>query len=572
MIRVASYLLILLVAVFVALPQEAEALTSGATYTVVLERMNSDGTLTEVGTTTAIADSSGKITFTFAGVPTNPTVHFLVITVKDSSGNVVRRSFVPAPPAGGTNSLGVNNLSDKQTAMILKAAELVGSDDPIVMAFGLILTRAPGLSSNDIVNIATLGKRVIKDGLTGSFEQFLLDNGISSVKLNTLKDAIAYNPSGKDLSDFTSLFKSAVDNPAQAQDDMAKAGGLIADIFVDAAARADIDLAMILAAHDSAGYLVDNDPQASQALNSLSSTYKSAIEQAMTAFFMRIAYVRMAKEYTKAMTTLNATGSQITRFNQAVTTLTDNLAALDKKYAKYFEDPDNNPMTQAVQQAMNADYQQVFTTFMGDITSTDQEITAMRQNIANALNIPVADLSDVGTYYDYTGQQRNWPIPMVIVTNWVANIISAGGELTYTRDTLPIPSTITWIGSCSGTPNADQYNDQQSCESANGTWTAQRTDFTQQFQQGKELSFAALMGLREDVEIVEMTRYWIYDQNNPNTNGQPTREQEKQAKVDMINNLNNLVGNLGGTTDGSTAISTAEKKALVRLMLPPNPH
>ncbi|NOY65376.1 MAG: hypothetical protein GXO97_08290 [Nitrospirae bacterium] len=558
-----QYLIILFLMIVLAIPGKSFALTAGATYSVTLEKMNSDGTLTEVGTTTVTADSQGKITFNFTDVPTNPTTHFLVITVKDSKNNVVRRSFVPAPPQGGTTELGVNNLSDKQTD-ILQAASLVGSDDPIVIAFGLIFTRTPYLTDSDIQNIAYLGNECIING----FEKFLTDNGVTSSQLTAFKDALAYNANGKDLSDFTALFKSAVDNPAQAEDDMSRAAGLIADIFIDAAAEAGIDLALVLAADDAAGGIADSGAGA-QYFQNLSSQFQTAINQSMMTFHMRLAFVRLAKEYAEAMTALNASGTQVETFNTAMSNLFTAMETLDKKYAKYFTDPENNPMTQQVQQQMDSDYSQAFTTFMTAITSTDADIAQMRQNMANALNISVSQLpSDVGKYYDYTGQYVNWPIPQVVVTNWVAGILSAGGDLTYTRlddSTYPIPDSMGWLGVCSDT----NYADQQSCESNGGTWTKQRTDYT---QMGFPLSFAALMGIQEDVNIAEMTRDYLYDQNNPQTNGQPTWEQERQAKLVLVNTLNAIISNIGGTTDGNTAISNAQKKALVRLMLPPNPN
>jgi hypothetical protein len=562
------FILMMMLMIIVAISGSGFAFSPGAVYTVVLEKMNSDGTLTEVGSTTATADSQGKITFTFTNVPTNPTTHFLVITVKDSNNNVVRRSFVPAPPQGGTTELGVNNLSDKQTDMILQAASLVGSDDPVVIAYGLIFTRSPYLTDSDIQNIAALAKVAIIDG----FEAFLRNNGVSEARLTTFKNALAYNANGKDIGDFTALFKSAVDNPAQAEDDMSKAAGLIADIFIDAAADADIDLALILAADDSAGNIAENGAGA-QYYSALSQQFQSAINQSMMTFTTRIGFVRLAKEYKKAMTTLNTSGTQVDTFNNAINTLSSSLEALDKKYAKYYIDPENNPMTQQIQQQMDNDYQQVFITFMNAITSTDADVAQMRQNMADALSINESDLpQDVGQDYDYTGQQVNWPIPRVVVTNWVASILSAGGDLTYTRlddVNYPIPGNITWLEGCSGIPNAQQYGDQQSCESNGGTWASQRTDFS---QWNVPPSFAALMGIKEDVDIAEMTRGYLYYSSNPETNGQPTKEQERQAKLELIDTLNTIIGNIGGTINGDTPISLAQKKALVRLMLPPNPH
>ena len=386
--------------------------------------------------------------------------------------------------------------------------------------------------------------------------------------MTAFKNALAYNPNGKDIGDFTTLFKSAVDNPAQAEDEMSKAAGLIADIFIDAAAEADIDLALILAADDSAGETAENGAGA-QYMNALSQQFQMSIGQSMATFVTRLNFVRLAKEYTKAMTTLNASGDQVNIFNEAISDFSTALENLDKKYAEYFVDPENNPMTQQVQEAMNADYNQVFTAFMNNITSTDTDITQMKQNMANALGISVSGLpQDFGRYYDYQGNVVNWPIPQVVVTNWLAGILSAGGNLTYTRlddANYPIPGNMAWLGVCSD----PQYGDQQSCESNGGTWTLQRTDYT---QWNIPLPLATLMGIKEDVDIAEMTRGYLYYYGNPETNGQPTRDQEREAKLTFINTLGTIVNHIGGTTDGSTPISEEQKKALVRLMLPPNPH
>jgi hypothetical protein len=104
---------------------------------------SSDGSVTEMDSTTATADADGKIGFSFSSVPTSPDTNFLVLSLLDASDTVVRKSFVPAPPAGGTGELGLNELSTVQTNMILAALAAAGTDDPIVVAYGLILTRSP---------------------------------------------------------------------------------------------------------------------------------------------------------------------------------------------------------------------------------------------------------------------------------------------------------------------------------------------------------------------------------------------------------------------------------------------
>jgi len=95
---------------------------------------------------------------------------------------------------------------------------------------------------------------------------------------------------------------------------------------------------------------------------------------------------------------------------------------------------------------------------------------------------------------------------------------------------------------------------------SNGT-DGQRHDFTAQMP----ASFAALMGLMEDVQIVEETRHAIWQGSN-----QPTAAQKQQARVDFANNLDQIAALISGTTDGTSAISTAQKKALLKLMMEPS--
>lgn len=531
----------ILIALLLVSGSTAHALTAGETYTVTLSKVNSDGTVTEDGSTTATADSDGKITFSFTSVPTSPDTFFLVLTVKDSSDTVVRKSFVPAPPSGGTGELGANSLSTVQTDMILEALSLAGTDDPVVVAYGLILTRSDNLSAADINNVAILGKTAIMSG----FENFLTSNGVSASGLATFKQKLIYNQPNKDLSNFTTLFKSAVDNPAQAGDEMAKAAGLIADIFVDAAIAADIDLGLIIGAHDNAGEVVDSNADASAAFNAFSTAHKTAIEQAMTNFFMRIAAVKVKSSYSEALSTLEASGTQVTTFNAAVTAMMAAMEELDKQYAQYYDDP--SLMTQAIRDAMDQAYQNAFGTFQSAIAASDDDITTMKNNIVAAFSgMTLGDLpADLGTYLDFDGVTTvNWPIPQVVATNWVAQIIGDGGGLTYDRATvaagLPVPSNMGWL---------------------NGSGT--RSDFS---GGGEPPSFTALMSMQEDMMIAEHTRWDIFD----NGSTQPTRAEEKAAELAYKGHKDLIKNNLSGTTDGTEAITDAQKKALILMMEHPS--
>jgi hypothetical protein len=524
--------------------QAGAALTPGDTYTVKLSKVSSDGSVVDIESKTATADTNGKITFSFSDVPTSPTTNFLVLTLLDQSNNVVRKSFVPAPPEGGTGELGLNDLSTVQTNMVLAALAGAGTDDPIVAAYGLILTRSPDMTASEADDVATLGRLAIRGD--GGFEDTLLKHGVTTTQLETFKQKLIYNQPNKDLSNFTALFKSAVDNPDQASDDMSVAAGMIADIFIDAGVASDIDLSLILAGHDAAGDVVQNNPTAAAAFADFGATTTAVINQSMSNFNMRIKAVKLKASYSSALTTLGASGDQVTQFNAAVQDLMTNMKTLDKKYGPYYEDP--SKMTDTIRSQMNQDYSDVFNSFQTAIAGTDQEISDMKATIAQALNIDESTLPpDVGTYYNMNNQKVNWPIPQVVATDWVANILIAGGNLSYDRASvetqLPVPPNMQWLNSNTGT----------------------RTDFSLMPD-----SFAALMGVQEDMQIAEMTRDYIYENDNPDTHGNPTGVQKQAATVAYAANVKLIMDSLSGTTNGSTDISQDYKKALLRLMEHPN--
>ncbi len=111
------------------------ALTPGATYVITVQKMNSNGSVSDYSTTTSTADGDGKLTFSLTSMPTNAECNFIVIIIKDGNGNIVRKGFVPAPPAGATNLMGINGLSTVQTDAVLAAGQTAGTDDPVTVAY-----------------------------------------------------------------------------------------------------------------------------------------------------------------------------------------------------------------------------------------------------------------------------------------------------------------------------------------------------------------------------------------------------------------------------------------------------
>jgi len=341
-----------------------------------------------------------------------------------------------------------------------------------------------------------------------------------------------------------------VDNSSD--DEMAEAGGYMAEIFIDAAAAAGIDAGLILAAHDAAGE-VTFQPTYAQLIASMSSTVQKGMEQSMSSFFTRIAAMKVETDYTQALTALNASGSQLTRYNTAVQTMISTFEVIDATYTDYFMDPDtyvavNGTSHEVVQQAMNIAYDNAFTQFQTDITSTNDEITAMRQAVADSLGIGPGDLpAEFGTMRDFAGNTLNWPIPQAVMVSWVSSIISTGGELTYTRWTdaeLPVPDNMGWL-------NGD----------------GSRGDFS-----SEPASFGALRGLQEDLMIIEFTRFNGFESLGEDATNEDRRNAEKTARLTFQQNVATTVSKIGGTVDGSTSITTAQKKAMLLLLQQPSLH
>lgn len=553
-----------------AVPSHA-ALTPGATYTITIQKMNSNGTVSDYSTTEATADATGKLSFSLTSMPTNADCNFIVFTLKTADGTVVRKGFVPAPPAGSTNELGINNLSTAQTNAILSAGEKIGTDDPIAFAYLITLLRSDGATENDAILFAELGKFAIVG--SGGFEDTLTTSGVTATQLANFKSYLIYNPTAgkKTLRDLTASFKTAVDSgdATTAKQEMQKAGGFMADVFMDAASSAGIDYTLILVAHDAAGVVADahND-----IITQLSTNVQSSMNQSMSAFFQRIAAIKVKGEYTKALNTLNASGTQVDTFNAAVNAMMTAMAAIDADYADFFNDPQGYCTTQGksfntVQAEVSARFQAAFAGFQTAIESTNADIIAMKANVVAAFQVQDSNFNagflpgNFGTYMDFTGTQKNWPIPQVVMVNWLASIIAAGGDLDYTQDTIAIPAMMSaWMGSCDN-PN---FWDKFSCEGNGGVWTTQRRTYNDNTPSPSP-AFNYYMAIQDDIQIIECSRYSIYDGGQ-----QPTREQEKQAKLLFQQRMEAAGDRITGTTNGTTLISDAQKDAIIKLLMQPS--
>lgn len=159
------------------------------------------------------------------------------------------------------------------------------------------------------------------------------------------------------------------------------------------------------------------------------------------------------------------------------------------------------------------------------------------------------------------GSPSNWPVNMVVLTQWATTVAQAGGSLSYTQDTngdVPIPSALSqFMGSCS---NAAYSYHQTACTGNGGTWTAGRKNFASSGFVPTSFPYGHLMNIQQDLMIREFTRF------SNNTGDNTARQAAEQA---FTNGLVTMASHITGTTNGSTLISDAQKKGIVTLMQSP---
>ena len=481
-----------------------DPLVPNAAYTITISKLSSVGQLVDIETVGGTTDGNGLLSFTLTRIPTKDEANFIFLTIKDGSGTVVRRGMTPAPPLDDNNATGLNYLSTTQADGMLLAASTIGTDDPIVAAYLLIILRSPNVSPADLANIAGMGQDALTNPTLG-FESFLLSNGVDNATLSKMKGCLIYNPdnSAKTLRNFTRNFFNAVaeTDDAVASSEMQKAGGFMAEIFLDAGTCAGIGAGKILAAHNAAG----DGAQAGGHMSLLSAGLMGSINTAMSSFDRRIAIVRISTEYTNALNALNASGAQVTQYLASVTGLMQASALVDAQFSEYFMDrtaylaahpgvTDDN-----VQTSMNAAYSAGWTQFQTDIAADNASITTMKNSLL-AANPSLMLPTDFGTYMDQTGTQKNWPIPQVVLMNWLATSTFGYSP----RDNTAIPTMMNgWMGACDN----NMFWDQGSCVGNGHTWTSGRRDYVG--ITGSSV-FDSYLGLQEDLNIIQMKRNEIW--------------------------------------------------------------
>ncbi len=569
----------------------AAPLTSGETYTISIEKINSNGTLTSGATslglsTTALADANGKIVFSLTGIPNSSTCNFLVITVKDSGNTTVRQSLAPCPSAGGTLPLGVSEMTAKQTTALINAFAAASSDDPILAVFGYTIVRSTGITDNELATIATIAV----DGINNGFVQHLTDEGVTTAQLAAYRNAIiAKLADGTD--GYSKIMKDAIDDgitdSAAERAKRGEAAAKLMKVLVEAATTAGFAQSLILEGFDAMGAIVCPQFDAAVQSANLTDSAKAMLDSTVGGAIQKIRAEKEIERYSQALTTLGASGADVAIFTAAATTMANAMTTAFQTFEAVFTGSETEGQIQAAQQILDTAMNAAFNAFQTATAASNGRITSLVSAVNTAMGTNAVSASDF-TFYNNTGQS-NWPIMMVIVAEWITDAVQAGGlsAISYTRDNVTIPNNLEWLGSCDSTginqstcntiQNAFWDNGSSSCQIWNsadctnnsGSWTSTRNDYV---GQGIPASYATIFGVQEDVMIREFLRYSAFD--TAEALGQGGDEQAMMTARQALekafsDSLDAIADNVTGTGPSSVAVTAAQQDALVSLLSSP---
>ncbi|MFV1950698.1 MAG: hypothetical protein ACC630_01880, partial [Nitrospinota bacterium] len=454
--KIIDYLLIGMLFFVVSLltGSEANALTYGETYTITLEKLNSDGTVTSetngdsLGiSTSAAADSDGKISFSLSGVPDNSSCNFLLITVKDDLGNTVRRSIAPCPNSGDALPMGVSGLTNSQTDALLEASASAGIDDPILVVFGFAIVRSEGITASELSLMANFANRGING--SGGFVEYLTNNGVSAAMLSSYRSNIISRFANTETG-YTKFIKDSVDATSTSSelDKRGEAASVLLKFLVQAATDTGFSQDRVLEAFNAMGAIVVPLMTAASNNNTLSNATKQAIDSSIGGGIQKLRADRSIEKYAAALTTLNASSSDVTNYTAAATTLINSMITVFKVMEQVFDGNETKDEIEAAQNTLNSAMNTAFNQFITDTAASDARITTMMAKMDTAAAGNAGVSAEHFKFYKSDGNTSNWPLTMVILTDWISDIIVANGSIIYTRDTTSIPSAVNWMGNC----------------------------------------------------------------------------------------------------------------------------
>jgi len=365
----------------------------------------------------------------------------------------------------------------------------------------------------------------------------MISKGVTSAQLLSYRSKIISLLADPDTG-YSKLLKDSVDVSSTNDSTLeaAKRGEAAAQLLsylVQAATTAGFSQDRIMEAFNAMGAIAVPLITTAQGNGSISAATAQSINSSVGGGIQKLGADRSIEKYTQALATLGASGSDLSTFTTAANTLTTTMSAAFAEFDKVFNGSETSADVSAAETTQGNTMTAAFSAFISSTSATNTRILTMISNIDTALNAATGlGVSDF-QFFQNGGSATNWPIMMVIPTDWLSSLKTAGGSLSYTVDTLAIPANLSGsLGS--------------------------RTDYS-----AIPSPYRQLFELQEDVMIREFKRF--DDMDNAGGDMDTMNTTEKAFSDGILT----LIGNIGGTTDGSTAISSSQKEALVGLMKSP---
>lgn len=376
------------------------SLRPGQSYRVTVYAVGSTGAISEYSHVGAVAGSDGTVSFS-APAPSRSDSNFVVVTLTDSSGAVLRRSIGAAAPPGRVAAVGVTGVTTAQSEGILAAFRDSGSDDPLLAVLGCAIFRSASLSADDIA--------VLSGVLRSAAAWF--NGSLPQDRLVAWRSSLTDNP-GVDLADLFAEMKAAVDNGSEAA--AAVAGGRAADLLADAAHAAGIPLDLLLAAGDVAL------GEAASGLQSalLAETLRQSVGQSLSLFRFRLGALKSLLEYADAMDILVIPDDEQADFRGLLASTRSSLDAVEADFAPYHQVPG----AADVGPGYRSRIRQIFETSTVLNRASNASVTWLTDSYVLTLGIPLPSFA-----------LRDATIPGLSVFRWFETMLRSGQEFSYRR-------------------------------------------------------------------------------------------------------------------------------------------
>ncbi len=345
-----------------------------------------------------------------------------------------------------------------------------------------------------------------------------------------------------------------------------KAASLLLKFLMTAASTAGFSQDLVLEAMDAMGAVVVPLMTASTVITAAT---QASINATIGGGIERLRADRNLQKYSAALSTLGATGQDVTDFNAAATTLLNAMITANQAFEQVFTGSETKAQVQAAQATFDTAMNNAFSTFLTDTAASNSRITTMIANIDAALGASTGLTVSDFKFYDASAKKHNWPLNMVILVEFASLVKDptkappggsvGSGNITYTPDsTTAIPSTVDYVGQCSVSPGTNTTH--AACSGASGTW--RRVDYTASIP----TPYGSLFNIQEDIEVLNAVRSAAMTAaGSSSTQMKDFANLEKAFRAGLAR----LAGNIGGTSDGSTAFTAKQKAAMITLMQTP---